>query len=174
MALDINGYNAVFKKFTDFAQAKVDAGQTKAIANAHLQQPLLGGRRVLAVSTAQNDAVHKWTRTNDQYIVNDRTRALFKKAVADMFGGESKIPASVKKAMVLSDYGAGNPAKGGGIRMVLFNIGKILANPDNLNERGLEDINYLLSEIRKDIGDKSGRSENRLGNEIMIEAENLP
>ena len=53
-------------------------------------------------------------------------------------------------------------------------VGKILANPDNLNERGLEDINYLLSEIRKDIGDKSGRSENRLGNEIMIEAENLP
>ena len=69
---------------------------------------------------------------------------------------------------------AGNPAKGGGIRMVLFNIGKILANPDNLNERGLEDINYLLSEIGKDIGDKSGRSENRLGNEIMIEAEDLP
>lgn len=69
---------------------------------------------------------------------------------------------------------AGNPDKGGGIRMVLFNIGKILANPDNLNERGLEDINYLLSEIRKDIGDKSGRSENRLGNEIMIEAEDLP
>jgi len=43
--------------------------------------------------------------------------------------------------------------------MVLFNIGKILANPDK---------------IRKDIGDKSGRSENRLGNEIMIEAEDLP
>ena len=109
MALDINGYNAVFKKFTDFAQAKVDAGQTKAIADAHLQQPLLGGRRVLAVSTAQNDAVHKWTRTNDQYIVNDRTRALFKKAVADMFGGESKIPASVKEAMLLSDYDCGKP-----------------------------------------------------------------
>jgi len=31
-----------------------------------------------------------------------------------------------------------------------------------------------LSAIRKDIGDKSGRSENRLGNEIMIEAEDLP
>ena len=109
MALDINGYNAVFKKFTDFAQAKVDAGQTKAIADAHLQQPLLGGRRVLAVSTARNDAVHKWTRTNDQYIVNDRTRDLFRKAVADMFGGESKIPASVKEAMLLSDYNAGKP-----------------------------------------------------------------
>ena len=109
MALDINGYNAVFKKFTDFAQQKVAAGQTKATADAHLQQPLLGGRRVLAVSTAQNDAVHKWTRTNDQYIVNDRTRELFKKAIVDMFGGESKIPESVKKAMLLSDYDAGKP-----------------------------------------------------------------
>ena len=34
MALDINGYNATFKAFTDFAQAKVDAGQNKAIARA--------------------------------------------------------------------------------------------------------------------------------------------
>ena len=109
MALDINGYNAVFKKFTDFAQAKVDAGQTKATADAHLQQPLLGGRRVLAVSEARNDAVHKWTRTNEQYIVNDRTRDLFRKAIVDMFGGESKIPESVKKAMLLSDYDAGKP-----------------------------------------------------------------
>ena len=56
MALDINGYNAVFKKFTDFAQAKVDAGQTKAIADAHLQQPLLGGRRVLAFSSRSSAA----------------------------------------------------------------------------------------------------------------------
>ena len=108
MPLDINGYNATFKAFTDFAQAKVDAGETKAIADANIKRPL-GGRRIVAVGTAQNDEVHKWTRTNDQYIVNDRTRALFKKAVIDMFGGESKIPESVKKAMLLSDYDAGKP-----------------------------------------------------------------
>ena len=173
MALDINGYSNVFKTFVDFAQQRVDANDENAIADAHVQKPLVG-RKTLAITQSLTDEVHKWTRGMDEWTVNDRTRALFKKAIADMFGGESKIPASVKKAMVLSDYGAGNPAKGGGIRMVLFNIGKILANPDNLNERGLEDINYLLSEIRKDIGDKSGRSENRLGNEIMIEAEDLP
>ena len=32
----------------------------------------------------------------------------------------------------------------------------------------------MALEIRKDIGDKSGRGENRLGTEIMIEAEDLP
>ena len=107
MPLDINGYNATFRKFAEFAQSSMDAGQAKAVADAGVKP--LAGRRILAVSTAQNDAVHKWTRTNDQYIVNDRTRTLFKKAVIDMFGGESKIPASVKKAMLLSDYDAGKP-----------------------------------------------------------------
>ena len=34
MALDINGYNATFKAFTDFAQARVNDGQNKAIARA--------------------------------------------------------------------------------------------------------------------------------------------
>ena len=51
--------------------------------------------------------------------------------------------------------------------------GRARENPDKLNERGLEDINYLISEIDKEIGDKSGRRENRLGNEIMIEAEDM-
>ena len=107
MPLDINGYNATFRKFTNFAQAEVDAGRQKSIADAGVKA--LKGRNILAVSTAKNDEVHKWTRTNDQYIVNDRTRALFKKTIIDMFGGESKIPASVKKAMLLSDYDCGKP-----------------------------------------------------------------
>lgn len=476
MALDINGYSSVFKSFVDFAQRKFAERETKAIADATLESAALSGRKIVAVTDAKGDSLHKWSRGLNVTIANDRTRTLFRNAVADMFGGEAKIPESVKKAMVLSDYGegkpltarrimavkaaiddaskkklianlpetmsikvggevfrfdkwhyermveatppaecprtlaalkkhiaariehgqtiirdvragrgglhaatpenvadltlalhaaglrhgdklpdgsfsvadpdgrlskwldtsadvylrtsshlrayqnlrvdghlnrmrgidvpegknglmagmrtvhygtipdlgsidvggdgsgpsrrlflkpetwgvrrnpilsstvadslsegmserktrfsdwyestrhmlsfietrfadprrggarkehlpsglgvrlaavagllkedrcpeaarllvAGNPAKGGGIRMVLFNIGKILANPDNLTERGLEDINYLLSEIGKDIGDKSGRSENRLGNEIMIEAEDLP
>lgn len=36
-------------------------------------------------------------------------RDLFRKSVADVFGGESRIPASVRKAMLLSDYGKGKP-----------------------------------------------------------------
>ncbi|MBP3730003.1 MAG: hypothetical protein J6I40_00860, partial [Mailhella sp.] len=105
--LDINGYNSVFKSFADFAQAEVDAGRQKTIADAGVKA--LRNRNIVAVSTAKNDAVHKWTRTNDQYIVNDRTRSLFRKSVIDMFGGESKIPESVKNAMLLSDYDCGKP-----------------------------------------------------------------
>ena len=90
MPLDINGYNATFRKFANFAQAEVDAGRQKSIADAGVKA--LKGRNILAVSKAKNDEVHKWTRTNDQYIVNDRTRALFKKAIVDMFGGVSSFP----------------------------------------------------------------------------------
>ena len=32
MALDVNGYNATFKAFTDFATKNVEAGKSKAIA----------------------------------------------------------------------------------------------------------------------------------------------
>ena len=109
MALDINtGYNATFKAFADFAQQRVNANDAKAVADAHVQKPL-GGRNILAVTQSLTDSVHKWTRGVDEWVVNDRTRELFKKAVADMFGGENKIPASVKKAMLLSDYGEGKP-----------------------------------------------------------------
>ena len=107
MALDINGYNAIFRKFAQFAQTEMDAGRQKTVADANVKP--LKGRTILAVSKAKNDEVHKWTRTNEQYIVNDRTRDLFRKAVIDMFGGESKIPDSVKDAMLLSDYDKGKP-----------------------------------------------------------------
>lgn len=108
MALDINGYNSVFKSFVQFAQQRVDANDSKAVMDAKIQRSI-GGRRVLAVTQSLTDAVHKWTRTNDEYAVNDRTRAIFKAAIIDMFGGESKIPASVKKAMLMADYDCGKP-----------------------------------------------------------------
>lgn len=42
---------------------------------------------------------------------NNETRRLFREAVAAMFGGEERIPESVKKAMLLKDYGtAENPS----------------------------------------------------------------
>ncbi len=41
----------------------------------------------------------------DEWTVNDRTRALFRKSVADMFGGQDHIPESVQAAMKMEDYG---------------------------------------------------------------------
>ncbi len=108
MSLDLNtGYSNVFKTFVDFAQKRVDANDATAIADAHANP--LGGRKVLAITQSLTDEVHKWTRGMDEWTVNDRTRALFRQAVADMFGGEKRIPDSVKKAMLLSDYGEGKP-----------------------------------------------------------------
>ena len=107
MTLDINGYNSIFKSFVSFAQERHDANQVKAVADAHVNR--LDGHRVLAVTRSETDEVHKWLRTRDEYRVNDRTRDYFKKAIIDMFGGESKIPDSVKEAMIMDDYNAGKP-----------------------------------------------------------------
>lgn len=78
-----------------------------AIADAHVQKPLVG-RKTLAITQSLTDEVHKWTRGMDEWTVNDRTRALFRKTVAEMFGGEGNIPDSVKDAMLLKDYGSTN------------------------------------------------------------------
>ena len=111
MALDINGYNATFKAFTDFAQAKVDAGQNKAIAraSADVQTGALAGRNITAASTDSLRGIFKWFRASGDQTANNATRTLFKNAIIDMFGGESKIPASVKKAMIMGDYDCGKP-----------------------------------------------------------------
>ena len=90
MALDVNGYNSVFKGFVDFAQRRADAGKGTAVVTASLKQDPLDGRQIMALKTSRTDSV-------------------FRNAVADMFGGESKIPAEVKKAMLLSDYDSGKP-----------------------------------------------------------------
>ena len=60
----------------------------------------MGGRKILAVTQSVTDEVHKWTRSTDENRVNDNTRALFLKAVIDMFGSEKLIPESVRKAIV--------------------------------------------------------------------------
>lgn len=107
MALDVNGYNSVFKSFVDFAQERIGANQAKAVADARIKK--FNGEEVLAIAHVKTDDVHKWLRTGDECDVNDRTRAIFRAAVANMFGGESKIPESVKKAMLMEDYDKGKP-----------------------------------------------------------------
>ena len=106
MALDINGYNATFKAFTDFATQSVEAGKSKAVARA-------GGEGTLAgrVITA---AKHDWVgigagRLGSLKDANNIARDLFRNAIADMFGGPDKIPPSVQDAMKLEDFGKGKP-----------------------------------------------------------------
>ena len=108
MPIDTNGYNSVFKNFVLFAQQRVDANKAKSVVTATITRPL-EGRAIMTIGTSKTDSVHKWTRGVDEWNANDNTRALFRKAVVDMFGNEARIPESVKKAMLLSDYGQGKP-----------------------------------------------------------------
>ena len=106
MALDINGYNATFKAFTDFATQSVEAGKSKAVARA-------GGEGALAGRTI-TAAKHDWVgigagRLGSLKDANNAARDLFRNAIADMFGGVDKIPQSVKDAMKMADYGKGKP-----------------------------------------------------------------
>lgn len=111
MALGIDGYNDVFRNFADFAQKSLQAGDEKAIATVDEQQSV-DGRKILTVTNSFADHLknwNTWTRRGDAKSANDLSRQLFRDAVASMFGGESKIPESVKKAMVLGDYDSGKP-----------------------------------------------------------------
>ena len=108
MALDVNGYNATFRMFADFAQKSIDAGQKKAIANIGTQA--LNGRNIKVVVASKTDSVGGlFTRTLTEESRNNATRSAFLRAVAGMFGGSKNIPPEVMKALNLDDYGHGQP-----------------------------------------------------------------
>lgn len=106
MALDINGYNATFKAFADFAKTQMDAGNEKAVARTGAGGAALGGRTIVAATT---DRAFAFTRSQADKRANDIARDLFRQAVADLFGGEANIPPSVRDALLLKDYGVGKP-----------------------------------------------------------------
>lgn len=103
MPLDINGYNNAFRTFVDFAQKTHRDGYDSAAAKATLNERQL---TVSALSLHETSYVLRKTAEKDS---NDATRRIFRQAIIDMFGGEANIPASVKKAMVTSDYDKGRP-----------------------------------------------------------------
>ena len=102
--------NAQFNKFLEFAQGQTNAASSKAVAriveDEKGEKAPLAGRNIKA---ATGDHAYWRNRTDAERSANDMTRAAFKKAIADMFGGENRIPASVRKAMVLGDYNCGKP-----------------------------------------------------------------
>ncbi len=108
MALDINGYNASFSAFVKFADDSMRTNN-KAVAKFGEggAQPLEG--RTIVAGDPATDKVGKVGRSLEQKDINNRIRTAFRNAIIDMFGGENNIPVSVKKAMLLSDYGKGKP-----------------------------------------------------------------
>lgn len=103
MALDINGYSATFKTFVDFALKTSADGYDSACAKATIADKKI---TVSALSLYETSRVLRKAGEKDS---NDATRAIFKAAVEDMFGGEARVPESVKKAMKMKDYDCGKP-----------------------------------------------------------------
>ena len=109
MALDVNGYNSIFKSFVNFAETNKHIDKGRAILDATPSALTNRGIKAVTIDFAKNDSVHNWTRGSEQWEVNDRTRGIFKASIASMFGGEARIPESVRKAMIMDDFDCGKP-----------------------------------------------------------------
>ncbi|MBR4617686.1 MAG: hypothetical protein IKO55_18920 [Kiritimatiellae bacterium] len=114
MALDINGYNDTFRAFTDFAKVMTQSkGGMNSIARVDggvdITTGALAGRTVTASTTDSIRGLFKWFRSPDDQTANNETRKIFRDAINEMFGGDSKIPDSVRDAMRMADYGKGKP-----------------------------------------------------------------
>lgn len=101
--LDINGYNATFRTFVEFAEKTQRDGYDSACAKA-----TFAGKRITVSALSLHETSYVLRKAGEK-TANDSTRAIFRNAVTEMFGGEVNIPESVKKAMLLGDYGDGKP-----------------------------------------------------------------
>ena len=114
MPLDINGYNDTFRAFTDFAKVMTQSkGGMNSIARVDggvdITTGALAGRTVTASTTDSIRGLFKWFRSPDDQTANNETRKIFRDAINEMFGGDSKIPDSVRDAMRMADYDKGKP-----------------------------------------------------------------
>ena len=93
-----SNYSANFQKFVDFAN------------NAYATR----GEDTVARFSGMPSGDYKgsfasFRRTTEMKSANDQVRDLFRKTVADMFGGEKNIPDIVRDAMKMEDFGKGKP-----------------------------------------------------------------
>ena len=108
----INAVNEQFSRFVSFAEGRMAAGKDKAIASkgdigkggghALEERKIKVSHRFDWVSLS----IFRWKGARSD---NNAVRDIFKKCVADMFGGEKNIPESVSTAMLMKDYGCGKP-----------------------------------------------------------------
>ena len=98
-----------YDRFVEFASQRNDARNQETIARAtHLVDGNILKGRTIDVAD-DGDKIRKIKRSDALQRENDITRKLFRQAIIDIFGGEDKIPQSVKDAMRLKDYGQGKP-----------------------------------------------------------------
>jgi len=135
-----SNYSANFQKFVDFADK--------------------------AYATKDEDTVVRFTgmpkgdykgsfasffRTSEMKTANDQVRDLFRKAVAEMFGGEKFIPDIVRDNMKLEDFGKGKPLTARRIKLVATAInmlggGKFM---DSASVGKATSMGYVSAELPK-------------------------
>ena len=101
------------------------------------------------ISTTKADKAYAFTRTAEQKRLNNETRTEFRNAVASLFGGEKNIPRSVKKAMLLGDYGKGKPLTARRIAEVAVTIANAINKKGGLQVDGRE---VTMPDLMNDIG----------------------
>ena len=109
MGLEVNSSTAQFMNFVNFAENQVKTlgkkGEESTAAILGSDGTNFGSHTI----TASSDSVGKLLRSQNMKDTNDAIRTIFKKSIADIFGGEKNIPDEVKNAMKLDDFGKGKP-----------------------------------------------------------------
>jgi len=146
MAIEIS---AQFINFTQFAADSIANGEKGAdtIARLDVEDPL-GGRTVTAKS---GDKIGKWVRSDDLKETNDRVRELFRKTVADMFGGEERIPESVRTAMKMEDYDKGKPLSARRISLVKAAVDRVAVCSAQYAEQAIDTLRRNNVDKRSDM-----------------------
>ena len=101
MAIDINQAN--FKMFSDFVATAKSEDARAWLAKGD------GGEEKRVVASKASNRFGALFRSQNSIDANNEVRKLFKETIADMFGGEEKIPETVKNAMKFEDFGKGKP-----------------------------------------------------------------
>ena len=117
--------NATFNQFVNWAQNKANENATAFAQNTIGQKA-----SDFTVSEHAGDKIGVagwWKRTAMMKRENNTTRDIFRNAVIDMFGGLSKIPQAVRKAMELDNF------NGGGKPLSARRILAVKTAIDNLN-----------------------------------------
>ena len=135
-----SNYSANFQKFVDFAN--------KAYATK--------GEDTVARFSGMPRGDYKGTfasfwRTSDMKTANDQVRDLFRKTVADMFGGEKFIPDIVRDNMKLEDFGKGRPLTARRINLVRVAIDTLGGGKftDAASVSRATSMGYVSSELPK-------------------------
>ena len=139
--IDAN-YSANFQKFVDFAnKAYAPNGKGEDTVARFSGMPVGDYKGTFA----------SFMRTAEMKTANDQVRDLFRKTIADMFGGEKFIPDIVRDNMKLEDFNKGKPLTARRINLVKIAIdtlgGGKFTDPASIGKATA--MGYVASELPK-------------------------